>query len=135
MEITLNRTESGPNGTFGTLTVGSETFHTAERPWVNNRPRVSCIPKGKFPCTKHGWNGEAVKFRQVWEINEVPGRDAILIHAGNLPLSDSVGCLLPGTARGSIDGMPAVIGSRAAIERLREILPQKFWLKVEGVVG
>lgn len=77
----------------------------------------SCIPKGTYLCKPH--NGK--KYQGVWEVCDVPGRTAILIHAGNTE-KDTLGCILVGLAY-SMQGLnPSILSSKAAIEKLRGML-------------
>jgi hypothetical protein len=132
MRLVLKRTESGPQGTFGTLSHnGKHLCYTLEDPWNDNQKRISCIPKGVYSVVRHGWAPDTkVKFKRVWHVLDVPNRDAILIHAGNT-IDDTIGCILVGTARGDIDKRPGIVGSRAAVEMLRGYLDEKFTLQVE----
>lgn len=123
---TLKRLQSGPMGTFGELCFGDDVLcKTCELPWNNNLPRKSCIPPGVYPVIPH----TGPVWQDVWEII-VPGRTAILIHAANLP-EQVEGCVAVGSVFGDIDGKPAVLGSRAALDKLRKILPNKFTLIVK----
>lgn len=132
MEYVLKRINSGPDGTFGEIRYKGEVLCvTCEDPWNDNKPRISCIPKGVYKVVRHGWAKDTpVKFKRVWELLNVPGRSAILIHAGNTQ-ADTIGCILAGTSYGNIDGKPGIVGSRAAIDKLRNILPESFTLRVE----
>ena len=82
---------------------------TLELPWKNNTPEVSCIPKGEYICkrvntSRHG---------ECFEICDVPGRTAVLIHWGNVT-SNSQGCVLLGEEFGELSGQFAVLSSRTA---------------------
>ena len=77
----------------------SEICHSVERPWVNNERSVSCVPEGEYEL-KRRTNGRYYKIYSdrwahicVFELQDVPNRSAILIHAGR-NTSDSRGCLL-----------------------------------------
>lgn len=132
MTYTIKRLRTGPDGTFGEFLSpqGDVLCKTCEDPWNDNKPRISCIPTGIYKVLRHGWETDTqVKFRRVWELLNVPNRSAILMHAGNT-IDDTIGCILCGTEFGIIDGKQGIVGSRAAIVKLREILPEKFTLTV-----
>ena len=60
---------------------------TLERPWLDNKVNVSCIPKGTYRVQRdrhgHTW----------FKILDVEGRSAIEIHEG-YKVSHSAGCIL-----------------------------------------
>lgn len=125
--VYLRRMYTSEEGTFGALFIGGRPFCvTCEDPWKNNEVGVSCIPKGTYLCTPH--NGQ--KYKGVWILNEVPGRSAILIHAGNTK-EDTRGCILVGTSFGVVDKLSAIINSRTALNALRKTLPSRFYLVIE----
>jgi hypothetical protein len=113
MTLILPRISSTSYGTFGALI---DTFNyfpfatTIERPWLDNKPNVSCIPAGTYTCKrvtrpKHG---------ECFEVQNVEGRSAILFHVANYP-EDVQGCI--GVASGfnssGIGEHPAMVtGSR-----------------------
>jgi hypothetical protein len=72
-------------------------FCTAEEDWRNNAPKVSCIVAGSYICHRV----VSPKFGDVFEIANVPGRSAILIHAGNTE-EDVEGCVLLGERFGGL---------------------------------
>jgi hypothetical protein len=122
MKLTLQRIYSGDDCTLGVLY--SETMQrlcfTLEEPWHNNERKISCVPIGKYKCIPH--NSE--KFRNVWRLENVPGRDGILIHLGNT-VADIEGCILVGMIFGKIDGKKAVLNSKNAIRLLQGVIGQK----------
>lgn len=131
MDLTLIRELSTPDGTFGTIWLdGKELCKTCELPWGDNLPRESCIPVGGYTCIHH----DSLHHPNTWELLDVPGRSDILIHNGNT-IADSNGCILVGSAFGTVDGNPAVINSNATLDMLRKILPATFILKVTGQYG
>jgi len=104
MACQLIRDENGNDGCFGTLT-NADTGHkwqTAELSWLDNEQNISCIPPGIYDVVwslhpKHGW---------CYEVQNVPGRTAILIHPGNWAgsqklgeRSDFLGCIGLGKVR------------------------------------
>jgi hypothetical protein len=120
--ITLFRTDHYADCTLGILNVENFQCYTIERPWLNNKPRKSCIPKGTYRCIPHGWEPNTkVKKKRTWEITNVPDRSAILIHIANTA-SQLEGCVAVGQIRGRLNGKHAVLESAKAINRLREII-------------
>jgi hypothetical protein len=86
MRATLRRFADSPFGTFGFLDVYDDAgtrllrLATLEDDWLNNAPRVSCIPAGTYSCHRDTYHktGEA-----TFEIRGVPNRSRILFHAAN----------------------------------------------------
>lgn len=86
--ITLRRTYlkdrttgvlSGPDGFIG---------NTLERPWLDNRRSVSCIPEGTYVVQRDRVG------RFTWfAVQNVPNRSNIEFHLGTLP-EHSEGCIL-----------------------------------------
>jgi len=128
---TLARTSYTDKGTFGTLLApdGVPLCLTLEDPWLDNQRNISCIPAGIYDVVPH--NGE--KYKGVWRLEGVHGRDAILIHAGNTTL-DTQGCILAGKSYGVVKGLPAVISSQETISMLRGVFPVRFKLYVRSPV-
>lgn len=87
----LERFFFGSDCVIGRLLFGGEQVFTLEKPWLNNQTYVSCIPEGEYQLGP--WNSE--RFPNVWQVRDVPGRTAILIHAANW--ADQIeGCIAPG---------------------------------------
>lgn len=72
-------------------TGADQTIYTVEKAWVNNERRISCIPEGTYKITPH----HTEKFPNTFEVNDVPNRDAILVHGGNTE-ADVIGCIAVG---------------------------------------
>lgn len=110
--------------TQGILKVNGLTFYTLERPWLNNKRNISCIPEGKYPIYtfKHNRHGEVIGLRNV------PNRSEILIHPGN-SIDDTEGCILPGLNC----GRGIVLNSKRA---LREIVKRRTedYIVIENLV-
>jgi Family of unknown function (DUF5675) len=127
--LQLNRLRTSAAGTFGILLRrGVQIAVTCELPWNNNVTGKSCVPSGTYLCTPH--NGE--RFVNVWELNDVPERSAILMHNGNT-IKDTDGCILVGGQFGDINGQPAVLSSLMTLNALRESLPSSFNLSIMDV--
>lgn len=112
-----------PSGTFGDLYVDDQfVCYTVERPWLNNKANVSCIPEGLYqleaylsPSHGHSFivSGNTVeKFT-----NASQKRWGILLHAANLP-RQLAGCIAPVNHLGIIKGQYGGLSSRAAVEKL-----------------
>ena len=122
--LTLRRVCTSEKGTFGVIVRDDIPIClTCEDPWNDNRREISCIPSGTYIFKK--FNG--TKYKDVWEIENIPGRDAILIHAGNT-IDDTRGCILVGRSFSYLGSLPSVMQSREALQILRDALPD------EGVI-
>ncbi len=118
MELELIRTYQA-TGTNGVLKWTQEDkcviCYTIELPWLVNKPRVSCIPEGRYELVKryskkHGWH------LQVMKVNN---RDLILIHCANDALRELKGCIAPV----SILKSPGKgLKSRIALDKLKVIV-------------
>lgn len=107
--------------TLGSVVLPSGTvLKSIERPWLNNRSNVSCIPEGEYLSK---WLPRSVsgKYRRVWHVQNVPGRSGILWHTGNL-VSHSRGCILPGLRHGLLNGQDAVLSSLTGLQVMRREL-------------
>lgn len=86
--------------TLGTLIFpNGKSFTIMERPALDNKQSVSCIPEGSYtlrqrtsPVVERTSKGE---FPQGWEVTNVPNRSYIMFHVGNY-VRNSDGCLLVG---------------------------------------
>lgn len=118
MDLTIKRIASRNDGVFGVLLVGNEPIAlTLERPWRNNRRGESCIPAGDYLCKRI----KSVKFGNTFEVENVPGRSAILFHKGNV-FEDSHGCILVGEqfsawANGTASIAASAAGFREFLDR------------------
>ncbi len=124
------------DGTFGRF----RQWATMEDDWLDNRPRVSCIPPDRYLCVRSFYHKGGY---ECFEITEVPGRSLIKIHAANVEehvegcvgLGLKVGQLVvkdedTGVRRSKI----AVLSSRKAhAEFMAEFKGvDKFWLTIEN---
>jgi hypothetical protein len=124
----LRRFEYGEKETLGWLYVMDNkttlgVFSTLERAWLNNAKNLSCIPTGRYVCTRRN---PTQKFNyEHLLINGVPNRDAILMHIGNI-FTNSSGCVLVGTDFSDIngDGITDITESRKAFTKLMNMLPK-----------
>lgn len=125
----ITRQPSTDKGTFGAFKddTGNKICLTCELPWRNNEPRVSCIPTGTYTAKQYN----SPKHGLVWEITPVEGRSNIEMHPGN-DINDLLGCIAVGSSMGTVDGLPAVLNSRATFAALRHVLPEEFTLIIEN---
>jgi len=128
-QVVLQRAWSDSRATIGMLSVLGEThdpIFTLENPLRLNAPD-SRIPSGEYECEPYS----GTKFKDVYVIKNVPHRTDILIHWGNFE-KDTEGCVLIGLGSGMLDGQPAVMASKPAFSKLREIVgEEKFslWIR------
>ena len=97
-------------GVFGEMHVGDFSCYTVERPWLDNKANVSCIPQGDYTI-----DPDAYYHRGGYDCVEVlgvQGRTLIKVHRGNTMLNVK-GCIAVGEELGFINGMWAVTNSAA----------------------
>ena len=105
---------------FNDCTLGRLEFEgfkcwTVERPWLDNAVNVSCVPDGVYTMERH----DSPKFGpDVWELQHVPERSYILIHAGNTS-KDAPGCIAVG--EGLRVGGDGVTSSRKALSEFEKL--------------
>lgn len=91
MDITLYRTYY-TTGTNGALFInGALICYTIELPWLNNKPKQSCIPEGRYELV-HRWSP---KFEHHLLVTGVPHRSLILLHPANDAVKELKGCIAP----------------------------------------
>lgn len=108
MSVTLQRQRKTGDSILGRMSVPGldKSIFTLEN-------LALAIPAGTYPCIPH----DGPHWQDVWEITKVPGRIAILIHAGNTDV-DTRGCVLVGLAQAE----DAVLSSRDALSLLRSAI-------------
>ena len=117
----LQRIISTDFGTFGVIRDGVIPFAlTLERPWLDNEPNESCIPAGKYTCTRF----HSDKHPSTFIVNDVDDRSAILFHTGNV-MTESAGCILIGEQFESLNGTPAILASRQGFREFMNRLSGK----------
>ena len=80
--------------TLGVISDGDFLLYTLENPWKDNQRNISCIPDGTYivrPFT-------GGMYHDVWRLEDVENRSAILIHYGNTA-KNTEGCILIGLSR------------------------------------
>lgn len=138
--VRLVREPSTDSGTFGRFTLPDGTvLHSLELPWKENAPQMSCIPVGSYRAEMRATRN----FGNAYELKNVPGRSAILIHAGNFAgdvskgmKANSQGCILLGLGRNEQNGQKSITSSRGAMETfLAKMAGRPFLLVVTGSNG
>jgi len=98
MNVVLTRTESGPDGIFGTISVTGHVFSTLEHAYEQDGAWLPKLPAGSYKAVlgHHMLHSGPV---ETYEVQDVPGHSGILCcHVGNLA-KDSEGCVLIGLGR------------------------------------
>lgn len=112
---------------FGVLQFEKEKWFTMERPWLNNKNNVSCIPTGTYRCTLIYWEKHK---KWVYHILDVPHRFGVLIHSANFP-TQLLGCIALGEKMGIMDGKRGVFTSVPAVRRFNDAMNKEdFMLEV-----
>ena len=125
-DLTITRYVSDiQQGCRGQLQVDGLRLHTIERPWIDNRPHISCIPTGEYYIEPT----ESPKYGDVWAIvggsvsrhkTDYSARFACLFHPANYA-SQLEGCIAVGRSTGVRDDAEkswAVWNSKDALEGL-----------------
>ena len=129
LKLSLIRFAYLDTGTFGHLWLPSGVvLHTVERPWLFNKPRVSCIPEGTYKLApRHFFRGGY----DTYEVTGVPGRRYILFHIANWP-TDVEGCIGLGTEIANDFSM--VKNSKVAFDMFKkELEDRKAELEVTSI--
>lgn len=126
-KLVLTRLQSDETRTLGRLSVfmglsEQARFVTLEPPWKSNKTAQSCIPAGKYPIMPRS----SQKFGDHLILDDVEGREFILIHRGNFP-NDSTGCILLGMRFSDIDndGKIDIAGSADAMGILVQLVREE----------
>ena len=105
--IELIRLAETEEGTLGVLRLQKEVFcATLELPDLLNASSRSSIPAQQYICQRI----QSPKFGETFQVMDVPGRIAILFHAGNTS-ADTEGCIILGQYWGKLREQRAVLNS------------------------
>ena len=128
--LILKREAPGKDRTFGSLFIGSNWICDTMEPGDadTDHPRVE---PGFYVLDPHGWEPASVlRHKRTWALvgrdvahqrTDGIARSAVLFHEGNLD-EHSLGCILVGLARGTLAGEPAILRSRDAMAKLRDLI-------------
>jgi hypothetical protein len=117
-KVILERFAYSPFGGFGRLIIPEFVCFTVERPWMDNKPRESCIPEGHYRLRLGEYHRGGYP---AYEVMDVPDRSLIKIHIGNT-IDDVVGCIAPGKSLGYIERKWAVTSSTKAFEEFMQAM-------------
>ncbi len=94
----------------------------------NNQKSISCIPKGVYTCVRI----VSPRLGVCYSIQNVPNRQAILIHVGNFS-SEIKGCILIGQGLLDVnkDNYKDVISSQNCMNWFQKIAGHSFTLIIE----
>lgn len=133
--LILERLETGDQGTFGQIRIGTEVFFTGELPWRDNQSNISCIPCGVYNCT-YTYSKRFKKF--MYLVENVNGRSGIRIHSANFMGDKSLGyfsqlhgCISLGLKIGVFENQKTILVSSTAVRMFEKIMNgQNFILEV-----
>jgi len=103
-----------PIATIGYVDLPSKRLQSLERPWLNNKVSVSCIPEGTY-LVKRDRTGK----HQYYAIQNVPNRTFIEQHAANY-VSQLEGCQALGLTR--MDDHISIGSSELAMKDLMQYI-------------
>ena len=94
-------------GTFGVMKLNKEVFCVTLEPtdW-ENAPFISSIPAQQYTCKRI----ISPKYRRCFEIQNVPDRDHVLFHSGNV-VEHTEGCVILAEHYGKLYENRAVLNS------------------------
>lgn len=94
------------DGTYGVMEFNGVPFCLTLEPNDRGNGHNSRIPPGRYICKRHS----GPKYKNTWEITDVPNRTAILFHRGNTE-DDSLGCILVGSSLATVKAKLGIIQS------------------------
>lgn len=124
--VTLHRTYKKSATLAELLLPSGKIIRTIERPWLNNKRRVSCYPEGIY-LVKWLPRSASGKYKRVWHVQKVPNRSGILFHGGNL-VKHSLGCTIVGLRHGKLGNELAVLSSKLGLNEMRKELGGKDFI-------
>lgn len=127
--VTIKRYSDDGKQVLGFLTMEGFQCKTLERPWKDNAPNISCIPKGTYNVV---WSFSPKFMKYTYEIQNVTGRSGIRIHPANFFFSLQ-GCIALGDSTSDInsDGTVDILNSTVTLDKFQKLLNKKpFILKI-----
>jgi hypothetical protein len=116
--LEIIRLEETDQGTIGVLKVDKVVCcFTLEPSDQLNAKSISSIPAQQYTCKLH----QSPKHGLTYMVENVPGRDWILFHAGNV-VAQTEGCILLGDRVGKLKGNRAVLNSGDTFKQFMETM-------------
>lgn len=117
--MTLVRDDQNDVRTLGAMIDddGTRVCETLELPWRDNQHDISCVPEGEYECRLAYSPSHK---RDLYWLQDVPGRGCVEIHIGNT-VHDTKGCILLGTTRTE----NGIVASRWAFEKFMKHMDGK----------
>ena len=103
---------------FGNLSVDGFECYTVERPWLDNKPRESCIPEGVYQLELGMYNRGGYP---AYEIMNVPDRSLIKMHIAN-NINDVIGCVGFGDSLGYYENLWSVMNSGKTMAKFMDAM-------------
>lgn len=104
-------------GTFSILKINKKVFCVGLEPAdLLNAPFISSIPAQQYTCKRVNSH----KYGPTWEVERVPGRLAILFHAGNV-VENTEGCIILAEHFGKLRGDRAVLNSGVTFKNFMRV--------------
>lgn len=125
MRVQLKRFCANEHGTFGAFLIDNTPFCVTLEEEQGGNKKDTAIPAGNYVVRPYS----GTKFKEVFILENVPNRSAILIHWGNTE-DHTAGCILVGRAFGNFGQKRGITASRETFVELRHILPAKFTLEI-----
>lgn len=126
--VKLKRTHHLKEATLGTITIDgvkTDPIYTLENP-LRKTDKDNRIPAGVYNCKPYS----GTKYKDVYEVTNVKGRTAILIHWGSYE-EHTLGCILIGNKQVT-SPKPAVFDSKICFARFRSLIGKnEFTLTIE----
>lgn len=120
MNVQINRLERAEDGIYGVLKLEWRCFCvTLELPWYDNQENISAIPDGEYICYRF----QSPSRGEVWELQNLPNRKHVQIHAGNT-VKDTLGCILVAQYFGKLQGNRAILNSGKTFNEFMEATRQ-----------
>lgn len=105
-------------GTFGVLKVQKKVFCvTLEPADIENAKNISSIPAQQYMA----WRKVSPKYGECFEIQNVPGRDHVLFHAGNIA-ANTEGCIIIAQHYGKLGKNRAVLNSGETYKKFMSLM-------------
>lgn len=119
MEFTLQRTYYKKGTNSALFFKGHFMGFVIELPWLENKRIISCIPEGMYRLKPRF----SKKFKHHLQLENVPGRNLILIHPANDALKELEGCIAPVT---QLTGIGKGSSSRLLFQKIISSCYQAF---------